>query len=69
MAKTNETLYEWTLHTLRKIDRYGRDVLKLDVDKKPAIPEASGIVQRLKAASDKAAAKKDNITKRMGKRI
>ena len=28
-------LYEWGRHTLRKIDELGRDVLKLDTDKKP----------------------------------
>ncbi len=60
--------YLWTRRTLRHIDRFGRDVLKLDTDKKPEIPEASGLVRRLKAASDKVAKKKDAILKRMGKR-
>ena len=45
-------LYEWGRHTLRKIDELGRDVLKLDTEKKPEIPERSGRAARLKAAID-----------------
>ena len=46
-------LYEWGRHTLRKIDELGRDVLKLDTEKKPPIPERSSRAARLKAAIDK----------------
>ena len=37
----DKELYEWGRHTLRKIDELGRDVLKLDTDKKPPIPESN----------------------------
>ena len=31
----DKELYEWGRNTLRKIDEIGRDVLKLDTEKKP----------------------------------
>ena len=65
--------YEWTRHTLRKIDRFGRDVLKLDTASKPAIPESTeartGVVKKFKKKMDKAEDRKRAIFKRMGRQI
>ena len=62
-------IYEWLKRGrhafLRRVELFSQE----DLAKKPEIPEASGLVRRLKAASDKVAAKKGAILKRMGKRI
>lgn len=65
----DEQLYEWGRHTLRKIDELGRDVLKLDTDKKPPIPERSSRAARLKAAIDAQGEKAKRICEKFKKRI
>ena len=66
-------LYEWGRHTLRRIDELGRDVLKLDTEKKPETPESNedckGIVKKFKDKMDQTADKKRAIFKRMGKNV
>ena len=62
-------LYEWGRHTLRKIDELGRDVLKLDTEKKPEIPERSGRAARLKAAIDAQGEKARRIWGKFSKRM
>lgn len=66
-------LYEWGRHTLRKIDELGRDVLKIDTEKKPPIPESNeartGVVKKFKDKMDEQAKRKREIFKRMGKNV
>ena len=49
--------YEWTPKSLRRLDDKGRDILKLDTAKKPAIPESTeartGVVKKFKEKMDK----------------
>ena len=65
----DKELYEWGRTTLRKIDELGRDVLKLDTDKKPPIPERSSRAARLKAAIDKQGEKARRIWGKFSKRM
>ena len=65
----SHSLYEWGRHTLRKIDELGRDVLKLDTDKMPEIPERSSRAARLKAAIDKQGEKAHRVFTKFKKRI
>jgi len=62
-------LYEWGRHTLRRIDELGRDVLKIDTDKKPPIPERSSSAARLKAAIDKQGERAKRICDKFKKRV
>ena len=62
-------LYEWGRHTLRRIDELGRDVLKLDTEKKPPIPESSSRSARLKAAIDKQGERTKKIWDKFSKRM
>ena len=65
----DKPLYEWGRHTLRKIDELGRDVLKLDTEKMPEIPERSTRASRLKAEIDKQGEKARRIWGKFSKRI
>ena len=62
-------LYEWGRTTLRKIDELGRDVLKLDTEKKPEIPERSSRATRLKVAIDKQGERTRRIWDKFRKRL
>lgn len=59
-GKTVKTLFHWGRNFLKRVELFTQE----DLAKKPAIPEASGTVKRLKEASDKAEAKRRNILTR-----
>lgn len=55
-----KVLYLWERFNLRRIELF-----TTDVEKKPAIPECSSAVARLKAASDQAHSKRLNIIEKL----
>lgn len=59
------TLFHWGRDFLRRV----KLITEEDLAKKPAIQEASGAVQRLKAASDKGHEKRRNILARWKRKL
>lgn len=60
-----KTLFHWGRNFLKRVELFAQE----DLDKKPAIPEASGVVKRLKDASDKGHEKRRNILTRWKRKL